>query len=255
MWEEVRVKPSILILGLRPIGRGEAPNYLLRGRLGVCDEINLMMSARESKQAQFTRIIVEAASCARCPAMCERTAVLSELNGSISARIMFIGEAPGRKGADQTRVPFAGDQSGKNFERFLASIGLRRQHIFITSAAMCNPRSETGANRKPSRSEMNNCSYFLRQMIEIVSPEVVVTLGSVALCAIKSIESHELTLKKSAAQIHSWNGRVLVPIYHPSPQVLASHRREKEQLEDYKVVSRALEVLARWDKCSCARNA
>ena len=37
---------------------------------------------------------------------------------------MFIGEAPGRKGADQTRVPFSGDQSGKNFDRFLASIRL-----------------------------------------------------------------------------------------------------------------------------------
>jgi uracil-DNA glycosylase family 4 len=204
------------------------------------------MSARESKQAQhaqFKRIIAEAAQCTRCPAMCERTAVLSELNGSVSARIMFIGEAPGRKGADQTRVPFSGDQSGKNFDRFLASIGLSRQHIFITSAALCNPRSESGANRKPSRSELANCSYFLGQTFETVDPEVVVTLGSVALEALKTIESHDLSLKESAAKIHQWNGRVLVPIYHPSPQVLASHRREKEQLQDYKVVAQALKCL------------
>jgi DNA polymerase len=154
---------------------------------------------------------------------------------------MFIGEAPGRKGADQTRVPFSGDQSGKNFDRFLASIGLNREDIFITSAAMCNPRSESGANRKPSRSEMANCSYFLRQILEIVDPEVVVTLGSVALDALKAIEPHQLSLKESAAKIHGWNGRVLVPIYHPSPQVLASHRREQEQLQDYKVVARAIE--------------
>ena len=53
--------------------------------------------------------------------------------------------------------------------------------------------------------------------------------------------SHDLTLKESAAKIHRWNGRVLVPIYHPSPQVLASHRREKDQLSDYKVVARAIE--------------
>lgn len=186
-------------------------------------------------------MIAEAAQCTRCPAMCERTAVLSELNGAVSARIMFIGEAPGRKGADQTRVPFSGDQSGKNFDRFLASIKLSRDHIFITSAAMCNPRSESGANRKPSRSELANCSYFLRQIIEIVDPEVVVTLGSVALDALKSIEPHDLRLKQSAGKIHVWNGRVLVPIYHPSPQVLASHRREREQLQDYEVVARAIE--------------
>src|ERR1700704_3486706 len=147
------------------------------------------MSARESRQAQFKRIIAEATVCIRCPAMCERTAVLSELNGSVAARIMFIGEAPGRKGADQTRVPFSGDQSGKNFDRFLASIGLSRQQIFITSAALCNPRSESGANRRPTRAELANCSYFLRQTLEIVDPQVVVTLGSVALDALKAIES------------------------------------------------------------------
>ena len=158
---------------------------------------------------------------------------------------MFIGEAPGRKGADRTRVPFSGDQSGKNFDRFLASIGLSRQQIFITSAALCNPRTESGANRKPSKAELKNCADFLRRAMEIVNPAVVVTLGSVALDALRSINPHELSLKESAAQIHSWDGRVLVPIYHPSPQVLASHRCEAEQLRDYKVVARAIKSLDR----------
>ncbi|MFN2493988.1 MAG: uracil-DNA glycosylase [Pyrinomonadaceae bacterium] len=167
--------------------------------------------------------------------------MLSKLNGSLSARVMFIGEAPGRKGADQTRVPFSGDQSGKNFERFLASIRLSRRRLFITSAAICNPRSDSGANRKPTKTEVRNCSAFLRRTVRIVDPAVVVTLGSVALEALKSIEPHNLTLKESAATIRPWNGRLLVPIYHPSPQVLASHRREAEQLSDYKSVARAIE--------------
>lgn len=203
------------------------------------------MRARESKKAQFKRIIAEAAACTRCPAMCERTAVLSELNGSIDTRIMFIGEAPGRKGADRTRKPFSGDQSGKNFDRFLASIGLSRQQIFITSAALCNPRTESGANRKPGKTELTNCSDFLRRTIATVDPAIIITLGSVALDALKMIEPHSLTLKESAATMHSWDGRVLVPIYHPSPQVLASHRREAEQLRDYKVVARAIKSLDR----------
>jgi uracil-DNA glycosylase len=198
------------------------------------------MVAAKSKQATFRRIIAEAAACTLCPAMCERAAVLSELNGPVSARIMFIGEAPGRKGADRTRVPFSGDQSGKNFDRFLASIGLGREDIFITSAAICNPRAESGANRKPTKAEVANCSYFLRQVLEIVEPAVVVTLGSVALDALKAIEPHDMTLRESAARIQQWNGRVLVPIYHPSPQVLASHRREQEQLHDYQIVAQAM---------------
>ena len=195
---------------------------------------------RVSKQQAFEELVEEAASCTRCPAMCGRSAVLSNLNGSPEARIMFIGEAPGRKGADRTRVPFSGDQSGANLDRFLNSIELRREHIFITSAALCNPRTESGANRKPTQKELANCSEFLRRTIALVDPKVIVTLGSVALEALKRIQYHELNLKDSAAQIHSWQERTLVPIYHPSPQVLASHRREVQQLLDYQVVARAI---------------
>ncbi|HZE63874.1 MAG TPA: uracil-DNA glycosylase [Pyrinomonadaceae bacterium] len=192
------------------------------------------------KAATFATLAAEAAGCSHCPAMCDRSAVLSELNGPVKAHIMFIGEAPGRKGADQTRVPFSGDQSGKNFDRFLASINLRRQDLFITSAALCNPRTASGANRKPSKTELKNCSEFLRRTFELIDPAIVITLGSVALEAISAIQPHGLILKESAARIHQWNGRVLVPIYHPSPQVLASHRPERQQLADYQVIARAL---------------
>ena len=191
-------------------------------------------------QDTFNALVSEAATCTRCPAMCGRSAVLSELNGSMSANVLFIGEAPGRKGADRTRIPFSGDQSGANLDRFLGSIGLKREHIFITSAALCNPRSDSGANRRPTQKELANCSTFLQRTIDLVNPRVIVTLGSVALEALKRIHYHELNLKKSAAKIEQWGGRVLVPIYHPSPQVLASHRREQDQLKDYKVVARAV---------------
>ena len=193
-----------------------------------------------SKEKLFAELAAEAASCTRCPAMCGRSAVLSKLNGSPGARIMFIGEAPGRKGADRTRVPFSGDQSGANLDRFLGSIDLRREEIFITSAALCNPRTDSGANRKPTQKELANCSDFLRRTIALIDPRVIVTLGSVALEALKRIQYHELNLKESAAAIHAWQDRVLVPIYHPSPQVLASHRREQEQLRDYQVVAKAV---------------
>ena len=191
------------------------------------------------KEELFKQLASEASTCTRCPAMCGRSAVLSELNGSPEARIMFIGEAPGRKGADRTRVPFSGDQSGANLDRFLNSIKLTRQEIFITSAALCNPRTDSGANRKPTQKELTNCSTFLKRTIELINPQVIVTLGSIALESLKRIQPHELSLKTSASQIHSWNNRVLVPIYHPSPQVLASHRREAEQLKDYQVVAKA----------------
>ena len=194
----------------------------------------------KSKQAKFLTLTQEAASCTRCAAMCERAAVLSALNGPLGARVMFIGEAPGRKGADRTRVPFSGDQSGKNFERFLASIDLKRSEIFITSAALCNPRAASGANRRPKASEIRNCSDFLSRSIALVDPVVVVTLGTVALEALKLVHYHDFNLKNDAGRIRRWNGRLLVPLYHPSPQVLITCRRKAAQSKDYRVVARAI---------------
>lgn len=202
-----------------------------------------LISADE-KRSQFGELAAEAAVCTRCPALCERLAVLSELNGPVDARVMFIGEAPGRKGADRTRVPFSGDQSGKNFERFLASIDLKRSEIFITSAALCNPRADAGANRRPKASEIRNCSDFLSRTIELVDPRVVVTLGTVALEALKLVHYHDFNLKNDAGRIRGWNSRLLVPLYHPSPQVLITSRKEAAQLRDYKVVARAIGRLA-----------
>src|SRR6266498_692380 len=93
---------------------------------------------------------------------------------------MFIAEAPGRNGADRTRIPFHGDTSGRNFESLLASIELTRDEIFITNAVLCSPRKPSGANDKPARSEIRNCSDFLRRQIELINPPVVATLGAVA---------------------------------------------------------------------------
>jgi uracil-DNA glycosylase family 4 len=196
------------------------------------------------RRAEFKKLVSEASACTRCRAMCDRAAVLSERNGPLDARVMFIGEAPGRKGADRTHVPFSGDQSGANFDRYLASINLRRDQIFISSAALCNPRAASGANRRPTEKELANCSQFLERTIALVNPQLIVTLGSVALAALRRIHYHELNLKEAAATVHDWNGKSLLPIYHPSPQVLASHRREHEQLQDYKIVARAIDHLA-----------
>ena len=200
--------------------------------------------APSHKHQQFLALSAEAAACIRCPAMCARAAVLTELNGPLDARVMFIGEAPGRKGADRTRVPFSGDQSGRNFDRFLESIGLARSKIFITSAALCNPRSASGANRRPSSREIRNCSDFLTRTIHLIQPSIIVTLGTVALEALKLIHYHEFTLKNDAARIRRWNDRLLIPLYHPSPQVLITSRKEKAQLRDYQVVARTIKKIA-----------
>ncbi|MBA2339603.1 MAG: uracil-DNA glycosylase [Pyrinomonadaceae bacterium] len=198
------------------------------------------MNSTAQKQIAFAELVSQAAGCQLCPALAERRAVLSEKNGSVAARVMFIGEAPGRQGGDRTGVPFSADCSGRNFERFLATTKLTRSSIFITNAVLCNPRKPSGANRTPTVREAVNCSRFLSDQIALIDPQILVTLGRTALDALRRIHYHEFTLHNSAGQIHSWGGRLLVPLYHPSPQVLASHRREAAQLEDYRAVARAI---------------
>jgi len=172
--------------------------------------------------------------------MCSRLAVLTDLNGSIDARVLFIAEAPGRNGADRTRIPFHGDASGVNFEKLLASIRLTREQIFITNTVLCSPRSASGANDKPTRIEISNCSDFLRRQTDLIQPAIVATLGAVALDALKAIEPHKVTLKQSAGTILTWNERLLIPLYHPSPKAIAAARSLEEQMEDFKAIRKAL---------------
>lgn len=186
-----------------------------------------------TRRKQFEALASEARKCTVCEALQGKTAVLSELNGTLSPRVFFVAEAPGRQGADRTRKPFHGDKSGENFQVLLDSIGLGRDEIFITNAVLCSPRKANGSNRRPLVSEIRNCSGYLRRTLELISPGVVVTLGSVALEALKAVEPHNLTLKSGVGRVYQWNRRKLMPLYHPSPQVIASHRNLEMQLRDY----------------------
>jgi DNA polymerase len=198
------------------------------------------MSERLLHDQLFDQLAYEAAACVVCDRMRERKAVLSRLNGSLKPRVMFIAEAPGRNGADRTRIPFSGDTSGRNFESLLASIKLTRGEIFITNSVLCSPRKPSGANDKPTRSEIRACSVFLRRQIELINPPVIATLGAVALDALRLIEAHDYQLRDSAAKVLRWNGRLLVPLYHPSPQVIITVRTLEEQKRDFRSILRAI---------------
>jgi DNA polymerase len=195
-----------------------------------------------SEVTKFILLCKEAEACTKCVKLADKKAVLSLLNGSLSPKVFFIAEAPGRKGADRTRRPFYGDKSGDNFQCLIDSIGLSREEIFITNAVLCSPRSDSGANRKPSKTEIKNCSDFLRRQIEIINPKIIVTLGSTALEALKNIEKHDFNLKNDVGKVLEWNGRRLIPLYHPSPQVVISVRSMQRQMEDFQVLKSLIDL-------------
>src|SRR5207244_1313588 len=83
-----------------------------------------------------------------------------------------------------------------------------------------NSRDSEGLNDKPSRDEVSRCSFWLRQTILIVDPIVVVTLGIVALQALKLIERHELSLRENVGGHASWFTSQLLPFSHPDLRAL-----------------------------------
>ena len=180
-----------------------------------------------------------AQACRCCPRMAGRRRVLSPLNGPADARIMFVAEAPGRLGGERTGIPLVGDASGRNFGRYLAAAGLRREEVFITNACLCNPRTPRGTNAPPTPTELRNCSNWLQQTLEVVQPEVVATLGSKALAALTLIAPHSLTLRDHVAAPAFWNGLTVFPLYHPSPQVVISPtgRNHSQQEADYRALA------------------
>lgn len=166
-----------------------------------------------------------------------RRRVLSERNGNTEARVLLVAEAPGARGAERTGVPFCGDASGRNFQRLLEGAGFSRREVFITNAVICNPQSAAGSNRRPTAAELESCSRWLRATIALIDPPVVGTLGAVALAALGRIEAHGLALGRDCARPRRWLDRWLVPLYHPSPRVFASHRRFEQQLGDWRALS------------------
>lgn len=195
------------------------------------------MSARERA---FEALAAEAQACVRCPRLAERVAVLSRANGSLTPRVVFVAEAPGRRGGDRTRVPMQGDASGRHFRWLMEQAGLRLDEVFITNAALCNPRKATGANDKPTSAEIANCSGFLRRQLDLLRPELVVSVGATALDALNRLEPHGLRLAEDVGRCVDWRGIRLIPVYHPSPQVVISRRSLAEQATDWQAIRQAL---------------
>lgn len=178
-------------------------------------------------------MLVESANrCNLCERMCGRIKVLSEKNGNINAKVVFIGEAPGRLGADRTGIPFYGDQAGRNFERLLRFAGLDRSEVFITNAVLCNPRDEKGNNSTPNKKEVQNCSLFLSLLIDIIEPELIVPLGSCALSSLQIINAHQLALRQDVRKPTPWGKYIVLPMYHPGPRAVI-HRSVTTQNEDF----------------------
>ena len=143
----------------------------------------------------------EIASCQRCPSIVRTRNKAVRGIGSPKAKILIVGLAPGKDGADLTGIPFTRDPSGKLITKMLSAAGLsREQDVFITNLVKCNPKGLSGRNRPPSKREIVNCLLYLKREIEYVNPRIVVPLGRTAT---------ELLLNEKVRNMNKYHGRTI----------------------------------------------
>ncbi len=158
--------------------------------------------------------------------------------GSVTANIMFVGEAPGKTEA-QTGKPFCG-RSGKVLDELLASIKMDRQKVYVTNLVKDRPHD----NRDPSPLEIALYGPFLDRQIEIIKPKVIATLGRHSMKYI--FEKFGLTdLVQAVSKIHgqeftynaSYGVVTMVALYHPAV-ALYNGGMKKALLEDFQILKK-----------------
>jgi DNA polymerase len=151
--------------------RAEAPAPRAKSRAAPVDSLPAPASLDAAKTlAELEALVGQFEGCAL-----KRTAKTTCFSrGSTSAKIMLIGEAPGRD-EDLQGKPFVG-RAGKLLDRMLAAIGLDETKVYITNTIYWRPPG----NRTPTALEIEACAPFLSRQIELLSPDVMVLLGGAA---------------------------------------------------------------------------
>jgi len=152
--------------------------------------------------------------------------------GSHRAKIMFIGEAPGRQ-EDLTGRPFCG-ASGKILDKLLASVNLKREEVYIGNILKCRPPG----NRNPNKEEIEACASYLLRQIKIIKPKIICSLGNFSTGFVLS--QHNLAdkiqgISKIHGQIFNADKITIIPFYHPA---VATYNTGMEEtlFQDFKVL-------------------
>jgi len=128
--------------------------------------------------------------------------------GNLQASIMIIGEAPGQN-EDETGLPFVG-RAGQLLEKILASVKLdSKQDVYIANINKCRPPD----NRNPTAEEIKACKPYLLEQIRLVDPKIILLTGATAL---KGLLAEKRGITKIRGQWIEWEGRLCMPIFHPS---------------------------------------
>ena len=174
-------------------------------------------------------LAAEAAECTLCR-LCEgrRTVVFGE--GDAKAAVMFVGEGPGAE-EDRQGEPFVG-AAGKLLTKWIGRIGLARQDVYIANIVKCRPPG----NRAPLPEEAAACLPYLRRQIRAIRPEIICTLGAVAL---NHLLGNNDRITRARGNWRDLDGIPVLPTYHPA-YILRNATREHEVVADFDLLAQRL---------------
>ena len=172
----------------------------------------------------------EILNCKKCILWKKRTSpVIGQ--GSLRAKIMFVGEAPGAK-EDATGVPFCG-RSGKFLDELLESVKIDRKKVYICNIVKCRPPK----NRDPKDKEIKACSGYIRKQIEDISPRVICPLGRHSMRFVMETFGFEV---EPIGKVHGkvFKGKkTVIPFYHPAVAIYNSNMK-KVLKKDFKILKK-----------------
>ena len=152
-------------------------------------------------------LVHSAQQCRVCPALAADRGHVVVGQHPPGARVFVVGEAPGAQ-EDLTGEPFVG-RSGQLLDTVLHDAGLPRSSVAITSVVKCRPP----ANRTPTRAEIVSCSPWLDQQLQLIDPQIVVALGTVAM---QWALGRQARVGEQRGRLQPFRDRQLMVTYHPS---------------------------------------
>lgn len=186
-----------------------------------------------SGSADLTALRELIGDCHRCPLGDTRTTLVFGV-GDPGARLMFIGEAPGRN-EDLKGEPFVG-AAGKLLDELLASIGLDRSQVYIANVLKCRPPG----NRDPLPDEAATCTPFLNEQVRLIAPDVIATLGK---HATRHVLDTDRPISALRGRLFHVDGRRVVPIFHPAAALYDQSKRGV-LFDDFKRLRAVLDAAA-----------
>ena len=130
--------------------------------------------------------------------------------GNPAARMLFIGEGPGRDEDLQGR-PFVG-KAGELLDKMITAIGYQRQDVYITNIVKCRPPD----NRTPTPQEAQRCLPYLQRQIELIRPGVIVTLGATPLRELLGVQTGITRIRGQWQRLEMLGGIPVMPTFHPA---------------------------------------